>query len=54
MKKTFLTQKQKEEILKEWNGRKDNPPSLLELIRIAFPDEKIDGRTKEGKRLKNF
>jgi len=55
MKKHILTDQQKQKILEEWNSRKDNPPSLLELIRIAFPDdEKIDGRSKEGKAVKEF
>tara|TARA_B100000287_G_scaffold345926_1_gene333378 strand:- start:4444 stop:5523 length:1080 start_codon:yes stop_codon:yes gene_type:complete len=49
-----LSQQQKDDILKEWNNRKDNPPSLLELIRLAFPDKNVDGRSKEGKLVKTF
>ena len=50
-----LTEEQKEEVLKEWEKRSDNPPSLLELIRIAYPDQPhLDGRSKEGKAVKAF
>ena len=49
-----LTEQQKLAILKEWNDRPDNPPSLLELIRIAYPNEEFDGRTKEGRAVKKF
>ena len=49
-----LTEKQKLAVLNEWNSRPENPPSLLELIRIAFPDKDYDGRTKEGRAVKKF
>ena len=50
-----LTTKQQSIILEEWNSRKENPPSLLELIRLAFPDNPdIDGRSKEGRSVKDF
>ena len=50
-----LTQDQKDLIIKTWNDRKDNPPSLQELTQIAFPDiPNIDGRSKHGKAVKNF
>jgi len=55
MNNTRLTEKQKEEILNEWNSRADNPPALLELIRIAYPDRpELDGRSKEGREVKAF
>ena len=42
-------------ILEEWDSRENNPPSLLELIRIAYPDQlHLDGRSKEGKAVKAF
>jgi hypothetical protein len=42
-------------IIKTWNDRKDNPPSLQELTQIVFPDiPNIDGRSKYGKAVKNF
>ena len=49
-----LTEQQQLSILKEWNDRPDNPPSLLELIRVAYPDQNFDGRTKEGRAVKKF
>ena len=50
-----LTDQQKKLILEEWDSREANPPSLLELIKIAFPDNpELDGRTKEGKAVKAF
>jgi hypothetical protein len=49
-----LTEEQKNSILKEWNSRPDNPPSLLELIRSAYPNKDVDGRSKEGKAVKSF
>ena len=51
----ILTSEQKKIILEEWDSREDNPPSLLELIRTAFPNNpELDGRTKEGKAVKAF
>jgi hypothetical protein len=41
-------------ILEEWRSRPDNPPSLKEMINLAFPDQGLDGRTKEGKLVKAF
>jgi len=41
-------------ILQEWDSRRDNPPSLKEMINLAFPDQGLDGRTKEGKLIKAF
>lgn len=50
-----LTDDQKAAILKEWNGRPENPPSLNDLVRIAFPTlEDVDGRSKEGRAIKAF
>ena len=50
-----LSEQQQESILREWNDRPDDPPSLLTLTKIAFPDlEKVDGRCKEGKLVKVF
>ena len=50
-----LTQEQKDLIIKTWNDRKDNPPSLQDLTQITFPDiPNIDGRSKHGKAVKNF
>jgi len=54
MSEIELTKEQQESILNEWNSRPENPPSLLELIRIAYPNENVDGRSKEGKAVKAF
>jgi hypothetical protein len=54
MANTELTNEQKEKILKEWDGRPDSPPSLLELIRVAYPDSGFDGRSKQGRLVKEF
>lgn len=49
-----LTNDQEKIVLDEWNSRPDSPPSLLTLIRLAFPDQSLDGRTKEGKAVRAF
>ena len=50
-----LSEEQKDRILKEWSEKADDPPSLLKLTQIAFPElEKVDGRCKEGKLVKEF
>ncbi len=49
-----LTEEQKLAVLNEWNSRPESPPSLLELIKAAFPNEGFDGRTKEGRAVKKF
>ena len=55
MSKIELTPEQKEKVLNEWESRPDDPPSLLESIRAAYPDKPhLDGRSKEGKAVKTF
>ena len=50
-----LTQEQKDLIIKTWNDRKDNPPGLLELTQLIFPEiPNLDGRSKHGKAVKGF
>ena len=49
-----LSDDQRKIILDLWNSRPENPPSLLELTKAAFPDQKIDGRSKEGRAVKEF
>lgn len=50
-----LNEQQKLIILNEWNNRPDNPPALLELVRLAFPNvEGADGRSWHGKAVKKF
>ncbi len=52
--KVILNEDQKKAVIDEWNSRPDDPPSLLELIRAAFPDTDFDGRSKEGRAVKAF
>jgi hypothetical protein len=55
MENSLLTEDQKKTILNEWNSREDNPPSLLELIKLAYPNNpELDGRSKEGREIKAF
>jgi len=52
--KIILSDEQKTIIIEEWNSRPNNPPALLELINKVFPDQNVDGRSKEGKAVKAF
>ncbi len=55
MEEITLTEEQQLAVLKEWNDRTTNPPSLLELTKLAFPNaESVDGRSKEGRAIKAF
>jgi hypothetical protein len=49
-----LTEEQQLKLLNEWNNRPENPPSLVELVKLAFDRDDLDGRSKEGKAVKNF
>ena len=50
-----LNENQKQSILERWNQNKENPPSLAELTKLAFPEaENLDGRSKEGRAVKAF
>ena len=49
-----LSENQKKKILDLWNSRPNNPPSLLELIKEVFPTQDVDGRSKEGRMVKEF
>jgi len=50
----ILTEEQQLKLLNEWNNRPDNPPSLVELVQLAFGRDDLDGRSKEGKAVKIF
>jgi hypothetical protein len=50
----ILTEDQQLKLLQEWNNRPDNPPSLAELVKLAFDRDDLDGRSKEGKAVKQF
>jgi hypothetical protein len=49
-----LTDKQKLDLLNTWNSRKDDPPSLLELIQDVAGFKGKDGRSKEGRTVKAY
>lgn len=49
-----LTEGQQLKLLNEWNNRPNNPPSLVELVKLAFDRNDLDGRSKEGKAVKEF
>jgi len=49
-----LTNEQQQIIMDEWNNNPDDPPSLLDLITKAFPGQDLDGRSKEGRAVKEF
>lgn len=48
-----LTDEQKAKVLTEWDARPNDPPSLNDLVRAAFPElGDVDGRSKEGRAIK--
>lgn len=50
-----LTEEQKAAVLKLWNESPPNkPPTLLQLIDIAFPGQGYDGRSIQGRAVKAF
>ena len=50
-----LNDEQKVAILREWDTRIENPPSLLELIKAGFPGVSgADGRSWHGREVKKF
>ena len=48
-----LTDDQKEKILNLWNNNQDNPPSLPELVAVAFGGN-FDGRSMQGKAVRSY
>ena len=55
-KNVKLTEDQELAILEEWNKRNE-PPYISELIQLTFPDipdERKNGRSKEGRAVKEF
>jgi len=55
MNEPALTEDQQALIIKTWNDKKENPPSLQELTQLAFPEiANIDGRSVYGKSVKKF
>lgn len=50
-----LNQDQQNLIIKIWNNDRENPPDLLDLTRMIFPEvPDIDGRSSYGKAVKKF
>jgi hypothetical protein len=49
-----LLQRQKVAIVEFWDERKNNPPSLKEIIGVAFPGEDIDSRSVKGRAVRDF
>jgi len=49
-----LSDKQKADVLKHYKENYENPPSLKDLIDIAWPDMNFDGRDKPGMAVRKF
>ncbi len=50
-----LTDQQKLSILRAWEKNTESPPSIEELLKIAYPEfPNLDGRSKEGRAIKTF
>ena len=55
MNEPVLNEDQQALIIKTWNDKKENPPSLQELTQLVFPEiPNIDGRSLYGKAVKKF
>lgn len=55
MSDKLIPEEQLLKVLEEWNSRPKNPPSLMELVGIACPENpELDGRSKEAKEIKEF
>ncbi len=50
----ILTDEQKAKILSIVNANPNNPPSLKDLTDVIFPGRNLDGRSFEGKAIKNY
>ena len=47
-----LTTEQKQQLVDFWNSRKENPPSLAEMTEQLYPGQQKDGRSFEGRAIK--
>lgn len=55
MNEPTLNEDQQALIIRTWNDKKENPPSLQELTQLVFPEiPNIDGRSVYGKAVKKF
>lgn len=51
----ILTDEQKKNLIAAWKSAPDKqPPTQKELVNVAFPDLVFDGRSKQGKAVKEF
>lgn len=53
----ILTKEQQEKVVELWNSRKDNPPSVKELVIAAFgqlSEQELDGRSRYSRAIKVF
>jgi hypothetical protein len=51
----ILTEDQKKAITIAWReSPKDNPPAIMDLVNLCFPDKGLDGRSLEAKAIKEF
>ena len=49
-----LTENQKQAILKAWHLDPENPPSIKNLVDLLYPHMELDGRSKQGKAIKEY
>ena len=49
----MLTDEQEQLILTFWN-ESEVPPGLTDIVKVAFPTQELDGRSKEGREVKSF
>jgi hypothetical protein len=54
VKEIFLSSLQKELILNRWKDESKTPPSIPELLKLAFPNDELDGRSKQASLIKEF
>jgi hypothetical protein len=53
--KVALTEEQKLAVLKKWNeANPQKPPTVLEMVKAAFPEDDFDGRSVQGKAVLDF
>ena len=49
-----LSNIQKELVLNRWKDESKTPPSIAELLKLAFPKENLDGRSKQASFIKEL
>jgi hypothetical protein len=53
-KDVILSDNQKEAIIKAWHQDSKNPPSIKNLVDLLYPHMGLDGRSKQGKAIKEY